>query len=64
MEKSEQIWIASIAAQKGYDYESLYYSDYMYDNESETDAVFEFVDECNEIGRSAFYKKYNEYKLY
>ena len=64
MEKSEKIWIASIAAQKGHDYESLYYSDYMYDNESETDEVFEFVEEYHEFGRIAFYEKYKEYKLY
>ena len=64
MEKSEQIWTASVAVDKGMDYEELYYSDYMYDSEDETDEVYNYVIECNEIGRSAFYEKYKEYKLY
>jgi hypothetical protein len=64
MEKSEMIWIASVAIGKNLDYETLYYSDYMYGKESFTDEVYEYVTECRKIGQLAFREKYKEYKLY
>ena len=64
MEKSELIWIASVAIGKNLDYEELKYSDYLYDNEDQIDDVWEYVEECQDDGRTAFYEKYKEYKLY
>lgn len=64
MEKDEQLWIASWCWYKGYDYEQLYYCDYMNGQEEFTNDVWEYVDELNEIGRIAFYEKYKEFKLY
>ena len=64
MEKSEMIWIASVAFEKGLSYEDLKYSDYMNGKEQFTDEVYEFVSECKKIGRKAWREKYNGYKLY
>lgn len=64
MEKSEMLWIASVAINKNYDHETLKYSDYMYGKESLTSEVYEYVEECKETGTKAFYEKYKEYKLY
>lgn len=64
MNKEEIIWTASIAFAKNMDYETLYYSDYMYGNGDYTDEVYDYVIELKEIGRAAFYEKYKEYKLY
>lgn len=64
MEKSEMIWIASWAIAKRIDFEELKYSDYMYGKESLTPEVWEYVEECDEIGQFAFREKYKEFKLY
>jgi hypothetical protein len=64
MEKAQKIKTASYAIMKGMDYETLMYSDEMYGHEEETDEVWEYVDECKQIGEIAFKEKYSEYKLY
>ena len=58
MTEKEKINIARTAQYKNMDYETLYYSDYMYGHESETDEVWEYVVEMEEIGTIAFNKKY------
>ena len=58
MEKSEMISIAKRAIDKNMDFETLKYSDYMYGKESLTDYVWDYVEECREIGTKAFYEKY------
>lgn len=64
MTQQEIIWTASVAWAKNYDYETLYYSDYMNGNEKFTDEVWEYVTELNDYGRNSFYEKYKEFKLY
>jgi len=58
MNKEEMIWIAKKAIEKRMDFETLKYSDYMYGKESLADEVWQYVEECDEIGRGAFYEKY------
>lgn len=58
MEKDEMIKIAKVAIDKKLDYETLMYSDYMYGKEDLIDEVYDYVIECEEIGTTAFYKKY------
>lgn len=50
--------IAKIAIYKRMDYEELKYSDYLYGQEHLVDDVWEYVQECYEIGTKAFYEKY------
>ena len=64
MDKKEKIWIASVALGKGMDYENLFYSDYMYGKEEETESVWEYVVEAQEEGMKWFRENYSEYKLY
>lgn len=65
MEESEMVWIATIAVAKGFSYEELKYSDYLYGKERlVVDAVWKFVQECEDVGRDEFAKKYKHYKLY
>lgn len=64
MEISEMVWIASVAIAKNYDYETLKYSDYLYGKEDDIDEVWEYVTECREDGRTAFYEAYKQYKLF
>lgn len=64
MNKEELIWTASVAIGKGYGYEEMSSSDYMYGNESEMDNMWAYVEECQEIGRIAFREKYKEFKMY
>ena len=64
MDKSTMIWIASKYFEKGYDCEALRYGDDMYGKEKYTDEVWEYIVEAKEIGSSAFYEKYSDYKLY
>lgn len=64
MEKSEMIYIASKAFEKGIDYETLHYSDDMNGRENFTEEVYAYVEECMDIGRKAWREKYKEYKLY
>jgi len=58
MEKSEMLRIARIAILKNWDFEELKYSDYLYGREHFADEIWEFVEECIEIGRKAFEAKY------
>jgi hypothetical protein len=64
MEKSEMLWIASVAWAKDMDYETLKYSDYMYGKQEFLDEVWEYVEELNDFGSIKFYEKYKDYKLY
>jgi len=64
MEKSEMIWIASVAFHKKMSFSNLNYSDYMNGKTEFTDDVWEYVTECEEIGTDAFYEKYKKFKLY
>ncbi len=64
MNTAEQIWAASVAIGKRMDYEQLKYSDYMYGNEDKTEDVWEYIEECEKIGREAFKEKYKTYKIY
>lgn len=56
--EQEKIRIAEMSQYKNLDYESLYYSDYMNGHESETDDVWDYVAEMEEIGTIAFKEKY------
>lgn len=58
------IWIASKYAEKGYNYEQLKYGDDLYGKEDFADEVWEYIVEYKEIGKTSFYIKYCEYKLY
>jgi len=65
MDKEEMLWIASLYIGKGYCYEDMLYGDDTYNaTESEKDEIGEYMSEYINIGRSAFYEKYKEYKLY
>jgi hypothetical protein len=64
MEKSEIIWVASVAVGKNIGYEELKYSDYLYRNEDKIDEVWTIVDECIENGTDWFKEKYKDYELY
>jgi hypothetical protein len=63
MNKEEMIRIACVAIRKNYDYETLKYSDDMYNLEEFSDNIWEYVEECKQIGKIAFKEKYKEYKL-
>ena len=64
MTKEEMIYLASKCAEKGWDYETLYYSDDLYDKEKFAEQVYEFVIEYRKEGSKAFREKYKDYKLY
>lgn len=64
MEKSEMLWIASKYVAKGYGYEEMKYGDDLYGKEHLADEVWEYAEELQEIGSTAFYEKYKEYKLF
>ena len=64
MRKSELVYLASKAFDKGWDFETLKYGDDLYGKEQYADDVWEFVVELQEIGRTEFYIKYCEYNLY
>lgn len=64
MKLEEIIYIASVAIVKRWDYETLYNSDHMYGKERYADEVWDYVEECEDYGRIAFYSKYKDYKLY
>lgn len=59
MTKEQMINIAKSAMNKSIDFETLYYSDYMYGEESLSDEVWKLVEECREIGTIAFSEKYD-----
>ena len=58
------LFIATKAISKGWDYETMYYSDDMDDHVVFSDEVWEYVVECKEIGTTAFKEKYKDFKLY
>jgi hypothetical protein len=60
MTKAQMIKSALYAINKHLTYEKLYYSDEMYGHEKETEKVWEFVQECEEIGTIAFKEKYKQ----
>lgn len=61
MSEEEKVKIALTAIDKGLSYEDLYYSDYMYGRESQTEEVFAYVNEALEEGLKSFRKKYEKY---
>jgi len=64
MTQEDIIWAASVAIGKRLDFTTLYYSDYMYGNESKTGIVWAYVEECEQIGTIAFKEKYAQFKMY
>lgn len=64
MEKQEMVWIASKYVSKGYGYEEMKYGDDMYGREKFADEVGEYMTEMQELGSTAFYEKYKDFKLY
>jgi hypothetical protein len=69
MEKKEMLWIASRAIGKGYTYEQVCDGDDCYELEGEEgmlikEQIGEYMEELQDIGRTAFYEKYKEYFLY
>ena len=58
MEEEEMIIIAKTAIDKRMDYETLKYSDDLYGKEEFAQDVWAYVEECEKIGRDAFFKKY------
>ena len=64
MTEKEMVYTASYAIGKNLDFETLMYSDEMYNKEEETEDVWVYVLEAKEIGSSAFKEKYKECKFY
>lgn len=65
MDKTEKIYIASIALGKNYNYETLKYSDYLYGKEEYADEIWEdYIVPAKENGMKWFREEYSEYKLY
>lgn len=64
MDQQEMLFIATKAISKKWDYETMKYSDDLYDYESLAEEVWEYVEECEEIGTAAFREKYKDFKLY
>lgn len=60
MEQDEKIQIAKIAFDKGWDFETLKYSDYLYGKEQFADDVYGLVEERKQIGLLKFQQKYSE----
>ena len=59
MEESEKINIALKCVNKNWDFEDLKYCDDMYGNEQYAYDIWEYVTECEDIGKIAFIQKYN-----
>lgn len=67
MTLERKIWLASKVANKGWEYETLFYGDDLYSEEDKikvAEEIWEFVDEYEDIGSTAFYEKYKEFDLY
>jgi hypothetical protein len=69
MEIQEMLWIASKYHGKGYSIEDMRYGDDCYhlkgeEGDAVKDQIAEYMVEIDDIGRTAFYEKYKEYKLY
>ena len=60
MEYIEMARLAKRAVEKRWDFEQLKYGDDLYGKEDCAEAVWNFVEECQEIGMTAFVKKYLE----
>jgi len=60
MNKEEAIELAKRVIKHGWDFETFYYGDDMNGREDESDIVWEYVEECREIGTIAFYDKYGK----
>lgn len=58
--EAELVRLARRAIDKRWDFETLKYGDDLYGREHLVDAVWDFVEECQAIGRTAFDKKYPE----
>jgi len=69
MELKDKLFLASKSFDKGWDYETLSYSDDLYkysgqEKEVLLDEIWEIVDEISSFGTFAFKEKYKYYKLY
>jgi hypothetical protein len=69
MTKQEMLWIASKYNGKWCSIEQMYYGDDCNHLEGEEgdrikDEIANYMIEMNEIGTTAFYEKYKEFKLY
>ena len=62
MTKETQLWVATMAASKNYDYEKTLKCGYVDDDFM--DEIWKYVIECKEIGKQLFYEKYKEFQLY
>ena len=60
MDKREQIRIAKRAITKRWGFEALKYGDDLYGREHFADEIWALVEECDEIGRAAFFAKYQD----
>ena len=60
MDHAEMVQIAKRAIYKKWDFEQLKYGDAMYGREHLAEDVWALVEECEEIGTTAFYAKYPE----
>ena len=60
MNQKEMIRIAKRAIDKRWNFETLEYSDDLYENKEYAEKIGEFVEECGNIGKIAFYEKYPE----
>lgn len=69
MEKSKMLWIASKYKSNGYSQEQMRDGDDCYELSGAEgikikDAIADYMDEYEDIGRIAFYEKYKDFKLY
>ena len=65
MTNAEIIWLATFVISKRLDYEEFMYREEVANcTDGELDEVWYLVEECREIGESAFKKKYRDYTLY
>jgi hypothetical protein len=69
MEKSEMLNIALAYTRKGYSQEEMKWGDACSELKGEEgdrikDQIADYMDEIGEIGRTAFYEKYKEFKPY
>lgn len=60
----EILWLATKAVAKKWDRDDLRYCDDLYGRETDVDEVWRYVEECEEIGRTAFKERYVDYELY
>jgi len=60
MTKRQMVNIAKIALEKNMDYETLYYSDYLYGKEHLTDEIWDYVIKAKDNGLNWFYEYYRE----